>query len=78
MVATQFNKELHPELYRRLLRKHGLKAWVPKKKLFIGKKNKVLRSKYVSRVQYFSPMNVNLIFLVVMAIKLYRGQKKST
>lgn len=73
MVATQFHKELHSKLYRRLLRKHGLNARVPRKKLFISKKNKVLRSRYVSkdnlltviifsRVQYSSLMNISLIF----------------
>ena len=69
MVATQFNKEMRPELCRRLLRKHGLNARISRRKPFVNKKNKVSRltknllTKIIlSGVQHCSPMKINFMF----------------
>ena len=46
IVATRFNKQVHPELCRGLLRKHGSNARVSRRKPLVSKRNKVLRAKY--------------------------------
>lgn len=78
VVATQFQKEVHPELCRRL-RNNGLHARVLRRKSFISKKNKVICLQFAEKFLYknnssftlcYSLMRVILTFLVVRDVKM--------